>query len=93
MKKDHKSGDQAKQQKQQLLKDMEEDDINKIGLNSWYMPFHQMMKHWIIWKTYGIQNRLPEEVTFINLKNKIETLGKMLNKFLQTVEQEHQSPK
>ena len=36
---------------------------------------------------------LTDETTFITLKNKIETLGKMLNKFLQVVEQEHQSPK
>jgi len=35
---------------------------------------------------------LTDETTFIALKNKIETLGKMLNKFLQAVEQEHQSP-
>src|SRR6188474_3558026 len=36
---------------------------------------------------------LTDEITFITLKNKIETLGKMLNKFLQAVEQEHQSLK
>src|SRR6187399_2314546 len=36
---------------------------------------------------------LTDETTFITLKNKIETLGKMLNKFLQAVEQEHQSSK
>ena len=36
---------------------------------------------------------LTDETTFITLKNKIETLGKMLNKFLQSVEQEHQSQK
>ncbi len=36
---------------------------------------------------------LTDESTFINLKTKIETLGKMLNRFLQAVEQEHQSPK
>lgn len=36
---------------------------------------------------------LTDETTFITLKNKVETLGKMLNKFLQTVEQEHRSPK
>jgi four helix bundle protein len=36
---------------------------------------------------------LTDEATFIGLKNKIETLGKMLNKFLQAIEQEHQSPK
>lgn len=36
---------------------------------------------------------LTEETVFISLKNKIESLGKMLNKFLQAVEQEHQSPK
>ena len=33
------------------------------------------------------------ESVFVNLKTKVETLGKMLNKFLQAVEQEHQSPK
>ena len=36
---------------------------------------------------------LADESTFMNLKIKIETLGKMVNKFLQAVEQEHQSPK
>jgi four helix bundle protein len=36
---------------------------------------------------------LTDEATFVGLKNKIETLGKMLNKFLQAIEQEHQSPK
>ena len=36
---------------------------------------------------------LTDETTFITLKNKIEILGKMLNKFLQSVEQEHQSLK
>ena len=36
---------------------------------------------------------LTDETTFRGLKNKIETLGKMLNKFLQAVEQDHQSPK
>ena len=36
---------------------------------------------------------LTDEIIFITLKNKIETLGKMLNKFLQAVEQEHQLPK
>lgn len=36
---------------------------------------------------------LTDESIFINLKTKIETLGKMLNKFLQAVEQEHQSVK
>lgn len=36
---------------------------------------------------------LTDKSTFILLKNKIESLGKMLNKFLQAVEQEHQSPK
>jgi four helix bundle protein len=36
---------------------------------------------------------LTDEATFIGLKNKIETLGKMLNKFLQVVESDHQSPK
>ena len=36
---------------------------------------------------------LTDEATFIELKNKIETLGKMLNRFLQSVELEHQSLK
>jgi four helix bundle protein len=36
---------------------------------------------------------LTDETIFITLKNKIETLGKMLSKFLQAVEQEHQSLK
>ena len=36
---------------------------------------------------------LTDESIFINLKMKIESLGKMLNKFLQAVEQEHQSLK
>ena len=42
-----------------------------------------------LWDTIS----LNDESIFINLKTKIETLGKMLNKFLQAVEQEHQSPK
>ena len=36
---------------------------------------------------------LADEKIFTALKNKIEILGKMLNKFLQTIEQEHKSPK
>jgi four helix bundle protein len=36
---------------------------------------------------------LTDQMVFISLKSKIETLGKMLNKFLQAIEQEHQSPK
>lgn len=36
---------------------------------------------------------LTDQMIFTTLKNKIETLGKMLNKFLQAIEQEHQSPK
>ena len=36
---------------------------------------------------------LTDQMIFISLKNKIETLGKMLNKFLQAIEQEHLSPK
>ena len=36
---------------------------------------------------------LTDQMIFISLKNKIETLGKMLNKFLQAVEKDHQSPK
>lgn len=36
---------------------------------------------------------LADELIFISLKNKIETLGKMLNKFLQAVQQEHHSVK
>ena len=36
---------------------------------------------------------LADELIFTTLKNKIENLGKMLNKFLQAVENDHQSPK
>jgi len=36
---------------------------------------------------------LTDEIVFINLKTKIDSLGKMLNKFLQAVEQEHRSIK
>ena len=36
---------------------------------------------------------LTDQMIFMSLKNKIETLGKMLNKFLQAIEQEHQSLK
>jgi len=36
---------------------------------------------------------LTDELKYTTLKNKIETLGKMLNKFLQVVETDHQSPK
>ena len=36
---------------------------------------------------------LTDSMIFMSLKNKIETLGKMLNKFLQAIEQEHLSPK
>jgi four helix bundle protein len=36
---------------------------------------------------------LTDSMIFMSLKNKIETLGKMLTKFLQAIEQEHQSPK
>lgn len=42
-----------------------------------------------LWETKS----LTDETVFNSLKNKIESLGKMLNKFLQAVEQEHQSPK
>ena len=42
-----------------------------------------------LWDTKSLTN----EATFIGLKNQIEILGKMLNKFLQAIEQEHQSPK
>src|SRR5688572_23862499 len=42
-----------------------------------------------LWDTKSLTN----EIIFTSLKNKIEILGKMLNKFLQSVEQEHQSPK
>ena len=42
-----------------------------------------------LWETKS----LTEEPIFLSLKIKIESLGKMLNKFLQAVEQEHQSPK
>ena len=36
---------------------------------------------------------LTDQMVFMSLKCKIETLGKMLNKFLQAIEQEHQSPR
>ena len=36
---------------------------------------------------------LTDETKYTTLKTKIETLGKMLNKFLQAVEKDHQSPK
>jgi four helix bundle protein len=36
---------------------------------------------------------LTDQMAFMSLKSKIETLGKMLNRFLQAVEQEHQSSK
>ena len=36
---------------------------------------------------------LTEELVYNNLKAKIETLGKMLNAFLKSVEEQHQSPK
>lgn len=36
---------------------------------------------------------LTDEAVFLNLKTKLEMLGKMVNKFLQAVELEHQSPK
>jgi four helix bundle protein len=36
---------------------------------------------------------LTDELVFTNLKNKIERFGKMLNNFLKTVEESHQSPK
>jgi len=36
---------------------------------------------------------LADQMVFMSLKSKIETLGKMLNKFLQAIEQEHLSPK
>ena len=36
---------------------------------------------------------LTDQSIFLNLKTKMEFLGKMLNKFLQAVEQEHQSLK
>lgn len=42
-----------------------------------------------LWETKS----LTDESVFLSLKTKIESLGKMLNKFLQAVEQEHQSPK
>lgn len=42
-----------------------------------------------LWDTKSLTN----ESVFLSLKTKIESLGKMLNKFLQAVEQEHQSPK
>ena len=36
---------------------------------------------------------LTDQMIFMSLKSKIETLGKMLNKFLEAIEQEHQSLK
>jgi four helix bundle protein len=36
---------------------------------------------------------LTDEIVFLGLKNKIERLGKMINRFLETVEQEHRSLK
>ena len=42
-----------------------------------------------LWETKSLTN----ELVYTNLKNKIDTLGKMLNKFLQAVEKDHQSPK
>jgi len=36
---------------------------------------------------------LTEEQVYITLKTKIDILGKMLNRFLKAVEEEHQSPK
>ncbi len=36
---------------------------------------------------------LTDEAIFIVIKNKIEILGKMLNAFLKSVEEQHQSPK
>lgn len=36
---------------------------------------------------------LTDETVFITIKNKVETLGRMLNGFLKTVEEQHQSPK
>ena len=57
------------------------------------MLFHQTTKQWIIWKIYGRLKSLTNELVYTNLKNKIDTLGKMLNKFLQAVEKDHQSPK
>ena len=34
---------------------------------------------------------LPDEAAYLSIKLKVEKLGKMLNKFLQTVNQKHQS--
>lgn len=36
---------------------------------------------------------LADEMIFTSIKNKVEIPGKMINKFLQAVEQEHQSLK
>ncbi len=36
---------------------------------------------------------LTHEKTYLTLRNKVETLGKMLSSFLKAVEEEHQSPK
>ena len=42
-----------------------------------------------LWETKSLTN----ELVYTNLENKIDTLGKMLTKFLQAVEKDHQSPK
>ena len=42
-----------------------------------------------LWDTKSV----TDEMIFTSIKNKVEILGKMLNKFLQAVEQEHQSLK
>ena len=36
---------------------------------------------------------LMDEIVYLSLKNKIERLGKMISRFLQTVEQQHRSLK
>ena len=36
---------------------------------------------------------LADETIFTTIKNKVETLGRMLNGFLKAVEEQHQSPK
>jgi four helix bundle protein len=36
---------------------------------------------------------LPDESVYMSIKLKVEKLGKMLNKFLQAVNEKHQSPK
>ena len=71
---------------------MEEDVTNWNGLSLIYSlsSNDETMDHLEnLWDTKS----LCDEAVFKNLQSKIELLDKMLNKFLQTVEQEHQSIK